>query len=104
MVTILANGVASQTIAVTQDACTLTGFATVKNDDLTLFPNPATSNFCINNKGSAKVEIYGLNGNLVLSTMVMDKEAISISKLSAGIYAVKIITDGSVVTKRLVIE
>jgi len=85
-------------------AGTTTDFTPIKNEDLTLFPNPTTSSFSINNEGSAKVEVYNLRSNLVLSTTVNGKEAISVSKLSAGIYVVKIITDGSVVTKRLVVE
>jgi hypothetical protein len=77
---------------------------TIPEVNIVLSPNPTTSSFSINNEGSAKIDIFGLNGNLVLSTTINGKEAISVSKLSAGIYTVKIITDGGVVTKQLIIE
>jgi len=96
----------TKTITVTQAAGTgyTTGFKNLKNDDLILFPNPTITSFSINNEGLSTVEIYSINGKLVVNTTVLGKEAVSVSKLSSGIYAVKIITDGSVVTKRLVVE
>jgi len=94
----------TKTIIVTQTAGMATGFTTLKNEDFTLFPNPTTTGFSINNEGEAKVEIYGLNGNLVLNTLTIGREAIPVSKLTAGMYIVKIITPTKVLTKRLVVE
>jgi len=76
----------------------------VSEENITVSPNPTHTSFSINNEGLAKVEMYDLNGNLVLNTTVIGREAISVSKLNAGIYFVKIITPTSVVTKRLVVE
>src|ERR1035437_4691553 len=55
----------SKTITLTQAAGTgtTTGFTTGYNKDLSLYPNPATSSFTINNEGKAKLSIYDLQGN-----------------------------------------
>jgi hypothetical protein len=80
------------------------GFETLKKDDFTIYPNPTQTNFTINTEGLAKLAIYDLKGSLLISTMVEGKEAVSVSKLPAGIYFVKIITAYSIVTKQLVIK
>ena len=94
----------TQTITVTQAAGETNGFATLQNDDFTLFPNPATSSFSIDNEGLAKVILYNINGKEVLNTSVNSKEPIPISMLSTGLYFPRIITATQVVTKRLVVQ
>lgn len=83
-----------------------------KNKDLglSLYPNPANSEFSItytgNSKkglGKVKVEVYDLLGKLLLKEE--GKEKVSVSSLSNGVYLVKIVTpDGKTQTEKLVIK
>jgi hypothetical protein len=79
-------------------------FKEVPDEGIEIFPNPAHSSFSINNEDIAKLAIYDLNGNLVLNTTIQEKEPIPISKLTSGMYIVKILTGTTVVSKRLMVE
>jgi len=74
------------------------------NKSIVLYPNPATSNVILLNVDFAKVEIYNMNGILVLSKRVLNKESISLVGFSTGIYEVKIITNDYVTSKILVVK
>jgi len=97
-----ANG--SQIITVTQGAGTGTAVEVVNTDNISIFPNPTKTSFSINNEGLAQIDVYSLGGALVLSTKVSGKESVSISRLSAGTYIVKITTSKGVSSQNLVVE
>ena len=99
------TSIGSQTIAVTQSSKVGTPVIEVSNETLALYPNPATTSFGINNEGLATVELYSIQGTLVLSKKIMGKEAVSVSNLSAGEYVVKITTaSGEVKSQKLLIQ
>ena len=67
-----------------------------------IYPNPASNGFYIHtgSTASSPVSIYDLNGRMMLTKQVSDKEFISISNFKKGIYIVKIQTEsGSFATK-----
>jgi len=99
-----ADNVSSQTITVTQTVGTGNLISELDNDNIFVYPNPASSSFSINNEDEASVEIYTSNSQLVLKTNVLCKESISLKDIPAGIYYVKIITNKTVVTRRLLVE
>lgn len=61
--------------------------------NVTVYPNPATDIIYVNTgfEGAAKVQIYSLDGSLVLSTQISASgEAIDVSRLSSGLYIIKV--------------
>jgi len=56
------------------------------------------------NKEPAMVQVFTLSGTVVINTKIIGKETIVTNGLPAGLYLVKIVTAGGVVTKSLVVE
>ena len=74
---------------------------------LTIYPNPAQSFFHIQgleNNAIANVSISTLSGNTVYKNEVNSNDAISTSNLSAGVYVVKIESNGAQYMSKLVIQ
>ncbi len=74
-----------------------------------IFPNPATNRFVVDLDGSgvfhADVMLYDMQGRLVAKTSVTNaKKEVVITDVSKGVYLVKIQSDNSFVTSKLVIE
>ena len=74
-----------------------------------LFPNPTSGNFTLVQKndrlyGSVKVEVYGMNGNRILTESMTGEKSheFGFSTIPAGLYFVKIIADDTVETIKLV--
>jgi len=70
-----------------------TGFATPKENDQSLYPNPVDDWLTLPCKGkSARVEIYDLKGTRLFSETLSDKATcrLNVSFLSAGIYMVNV--------------
>ena len=67
-----------------------------------LYPNPVAAGVPVQLGTTADVEVYNLNGALVSSQQAV--EAIATETLSAGIYVVKVNTEGDVRTAKLIIR
>jgi hypothetical protein len=74
-----------------------------------IYPNPTNGRFTlelsgIDNSEKAKVEMYGMKGDRILSTEVTGqiKQEFSISGQPAGIYLIQVITSQGVVTNRII--
>jgi pectin methylesterase-like acyl-CoA thioesterase len=94
IVTVSGNGVAPQTITVTQDAG-VTGINEKSEKPFKIFPNPATSILTINNfNKNAIVSIYDVNGNLLINETA--KQEINVSYLAKGVYSLKIADSKSI--------
>jgi hypothetical protein len=82
----------------------------IKQNDFTLFPNPAKSLITISSTiiGSVKInyEIVDVLGKVVLQNehIGSDKFAINVSDLNSGIYFVRLHVNNSVVVKKFVKE
>jgi hypothetical protein len=73
---------------------------------LNIYPNPVTNGtLYINTKLNAEkdITIYNVLGKEVLNTTTASN-AVNVSKLSAGVYVVKVIENGSTATRKLVIR
>lgn len=70
---------------------------------LTIYPNPASTVFYVDGKDISKVEIYDLAGRLVRSVSNISN-GISVNELSKGIYIVRIQSDKSTISKKLIIK
>jgi len=56
---------------------------------LTLFPNPATDEFRIEQAGAYELEIWNLTGQLIQSNTLFGVKTINIASLDKGVYFVK---------------
>jgi len=72
--------------------------------DFSIYPNPTKNTVSIDLKDNNKAEItiYDLNGRVIKSQIIKSKEKINMSELANGIYLIKIITNGEIITKRVV--
>jgi hypothetical protein len=85
--------------------CVLTGISsTNSNQDILLYPNPASNTFFVkmNNSNGATIEIFDLEGRIISSNTIPSGNQITeinTSDFSQGIYFVKLITDKVIVKK-----
>ena len=72
---------------------------------LKIYPNPVKNNLYVtsDNFEEKSVEIYNVLGKIVLSTKVTNTP-INVSKLSNGVYIVKVTENNKTATRKLVIE
>ncbi len=77
-------------------------------DDIVLYPNPTSEALTIRlpqNTNSAYVELYNLNGQLVIEKHINNQDMkIDLSFLSKGMYHVKVTTSVNVVSQNLMID
>jgi GH25 family lysozyme M1 (1,4-beta-N-acetylmuramidase) len=87
--------------------CSTTGIANANMDNnYSVYPNPTTNSFNIDYTGihgQAVVNVYDLNGRIVLSQTMDGKTVIDASSLNAGIYNINIVNSEGVANKRLII-
>ena len=77
------------------------------NNSTKIYPNPANNflNIVSLKTGISSVEIYNLNGQLVLNKEVNNNQkTLNISSLESGIYIVDILSENTSVKRKLVIE
>ena len=69
-----------------------------------IYPNPVNNNLNIQseNRDIQIIEIYNLNGKLVLQHKYNLNEAIDVSSLAKGLYVLKVQTEAGSITKKLV--
>lgn len=71
--------------------------------EVTIYPNPATEFVTINTSKNANVRIMDIQGRVVYSQDRING-SIQVNNLKQGTYIVNIISDGSVVTKKLIVK
>ena len=70
-------------------------------DDITIYPNPTSGILIIKSNTLQQVEIYNINGVLIVNS---DKSEIDLSQYSKGLYLAKIITDKGTAVKKIVLN
>jgi hypothetical protein len=75
------------------------------NDFIRIYPNPASNTFTIepNNTTKQTIQIFDVNGKLVLSQTINGKTNIDATILSEGVYNISVINNEGILNKRLVI-
>ena len=76
------------------------------NRQVLVYPNPASTGFQVGLSGTlsaSTINVYDVNGKLVLSQPINNKTSIDASNLNEGVYNISIITTEGVANKRLVI-
>ena len=78
---------------------------TANNEQVNIYPNPSTGNFVLetNNETKQTLQVYDINGKVVLTQTIFGKATIDASNLSQGVYNLSIISNEGVVNKRVVI-
>ena len=83
----------------------------LENADIAVFPNPTSDLIMIQvndlNKENVDIELYDISGKLIEKTVVYQGTTIAYfdaSKLSSGVYTVRIIKGANVVAKKVVIR
>ncbi|MBP8034506.1 MAG: T9SS type A sorting domain-containing protein [Bacteroidia bacterium] len=79
-----------------------------KLDNTSLYPNPATTYFNLNNLAEGtSVNVMDVTGNVVISNSVIDADktmTIETSNLSNGIYIIQLKNNGAVAHKKLIVS
>jgi PKD repeat protein len=75
------------------------------NNNISIYPNPNNGSFVIepNSITEQTIQIYDVNGKMVLSQTINGKTNIDASSLNGGVYNINIISKDGVTNKRLVI-
>jgi hypothetical protein len=73
-------------------------------DNISLYPNPASSTVNVKNAENANIQVFDILGKLILSqqNIAMDAQ-VNVSQLQAGTYFMKISKDNLVATKKFLI-
>ncbi|HXU26812.1 MAG TPA: T9SS type A sorting domain-containing protein [Bacteroidia bacterium] len=76
-----------------------------KNSAIQIYPNPAQNNFTVEVSTNEKqiLNVYDINGKLVLSQTINGTTNIDACNFSAGVYNISIINSAGVTNRRLVI-
>lgn len=74
-------------------------------EDVSVFPNPATTILNVLNAEDASIQVYDVLGKLILSkTDIALQEQLDVSRFQTGTYFLKISKDNMVTTKRFIIS
>ena len=76
------------------------GISLASDNEVRLFPNPATDNVSILADGVRYVEVIDMNGTTVMK--VNDAKTINIENLSSGVYVFRVVTDNGVAMRKVV--
>lgn len=74
------------------------------NNDISIFPNPATEKIYINSPFTEKeltAELFDVTGKLVLSEKINSNSFVDVSSLNNGMYTLTIKTESKVINKKL---
>ncbi|HEX7412961.1 MAG TPA: T9SS type A sorting domain-containing protein, partial [Bacteroidia bacterium] len=74
-------------------------------EQINIYPNPSNGTFIIETNATTKqtIQIYDVNGKVVLMQTINAKATIDANRLSEGVYNISIINTEAVINKRLII-
>ena len=75
------------------------------NHTLIVYPNPSNGNFSIetNTMEKQNLQVFDINGKMVLNQYISNQTKIDASSLSEGVYNINVTNNTSIINKRLVI-
>ncbi|PIP54850.1 MAG: hypothetical protein COX07_03120 [Bacteroidetes bacterium CG23_combo_of_CG06-09_8_20_14_all_32_9] len=87
------------------DMSSILGIQELNGDKVSIYPNPASDYMMLLSDGKGTMSICDLTGKIVYSSKITNNtQVIDISKLSKGIYVVKVNSTKSSFAKKLVVE
>lgn len=94
---------AGETTAFSSDG--VLGITQNQLDNISLYPNPASSTINVKNAENANIQVYDVLGKLILSQENITMDAhINVSAMQVGTYFMKISKDNLVTTKRFLVS
>jgi hypothetical protein len=77
----------------------------LSGNELNIYPNPSNGNFIIEPSSATKqtMQVYDVNGKLVLSQTIKGKTSIDCTPLNEGVYNISIISTEGIINNKLVI-
>ena len=94
-------------VKITCDDCSRASIKEMPHKNITIQPNPATSNFTVDlgSAGKADVEMFNLVGQKVYSTTTNDASIqVNVSDYKSGVYMLKINKNGQIYTSKVVVK
>jgi hypothetical protein len=88
------------------NGCALAGIENINlKPKINIYPNPAQNNFTVevSNNDKQTVQLFDVNGKLILTQTIIDKTTIDVSNLNSGVYNLGLLSSIGVVNKKLVI-
>jgi len=83
---------------------TETGINNTESKNIKIYPNPANQEIYISGTEKAHILVFDISGKHVLSANILNNQnRINISSLNTGIYTLKIISDGNVITTKITV-
>lgn len=80
-----------------------TGLKETQQASIVLYPNPTNSSFQLKGVvGAAKLDLFSIEGKLLITKEYSNDEIIPVNMLSKGIYVVRISTSDGIIEKKLV--
>ena len=79
----------------------------INNRDLTsvkIYPNPANDKIEIQGLQSGIIEIINIQGQIIKTIDIYNKTSIDLTKISCGVYTIKIKTNDGIIVKKLIKE
>ena len=75
------------------------------NNQISIYPNPSNGTFVIepNSTTNQTIQLYDVNGKVVLSQTINGKTTLDAGSLNGGVYNISIMGNEGVVNKRLII-
>jgi hypothetical protein len=90
IVTIVAEGLPGQQVAVTQESAIPSGLLEISAETMVVYPNPVKDILHIHGASGRNMILYDLQGKVILSRKLFsDHELIDLSSLPGGVYAIK---------------
>ncbi len=99
------NCIQTNALTVYVNNCTAIEQFISNKENINIYPNPNNGSFVIETNTTTKqtMQVYDVNGRMVLSQTLTGKTNIDASSLNEGVYNINIISNEGVVNKRLVI-
>jgi len=85
---------------------TVTGINNTKEQNIAVYPNPATDKLFINlaNNKMITIQISDLLGHVVLNQKISNSTAINVELLQSGVYVLKTKEGNKIHTQKLIVE
>lgn len=85
----------------------VTGINNVGSAEVRVYPNPATEFIMfegIETVGTACIELFDIQGKIVLSQVINNRQKVTVQHLSQGLYLYKYSVDNKTYTGKLIIK
>ena len=92
-------------INIKQGVAGISQISGLNNANISIYPNPNNGSFVVEPSNATKktMQVYDVNGKLVLSQTINGKTNIDASTLNEGVYTISLINNEGVVNKKLII-